>query len=414
MSSSEAQTLTLETLTLESLIPGLPNDLSSFILSLIPFSHHDRLKPTSKSWHSFLSSQTLFSLRLSSSISLSHILCIFPQDPSLSPPYLFDPLNSAWKPLPPMPCSPHYYGLSNFLSVSLGPTLYVLGGSLFDTRTFPINHPSPSSSLFSLHLPTSSWARLSPMRSPRGSFACAALPSSRAILVAGGGSRHALFGAAGSRMSSVERYDVDKDCWFEEEGLPRFRAGCVGFLVGGEEEFWVMGGYGDCRTVSGVFPVDEYYRDGVVLGLKSGEWREIRDMWEEGERWKLGSVVVVDGEHGEGPGIFMLDGDEIFRFDITSNRWWKETSLPKKSPPDSSCGFVALGGELYVMFASPRATNSTPTPKLMESQRPRQKRVILFIQIYHPKKRKWRFLMTKPPFKQPLDFKSAVMCTIRL
>ncbi|KAK9098815.1 hypothetical protein Syun_025860 [Stephania yunnanensis] len=31
----------------ETLIPSLPNDLSSFILSLIPYSHHSRLKSIS-------------------------------------------------------------------------------------------------------------------------------------------------------------------------------------------------------------------------------------------------------------------------------------------------------------------------------------------------------------------------------
>ncbi|KAF9590261.1 hypothetical protein IFM89_032039 [Coptis chinensis] len=65
----------------------------------------------------------------------------------------------------------------------------------------------------------------------------------------------------------------------------------------------------------GVFPVDEYYRDGVVLELKSGgKWREIENMWEEGERRRLGNVVVLDGEDGEEPGIFfMLDGADIFQ-----------------------------------------------------------------------------------------------------
>ncbi|KAF9596920.1 hypothetical protein IFM89_014484 [Coptis chinensis] len=96
------------------------------------------------------------------------------------------------------------------------------------------------------------------MLSARGSFACAAVNGG--IIVAGGGSRHAMFGAAGSRMSLVERYDVEKNELVEMDGLPRFRGGCVGFLVGnGEEmEFWVMGWYGESRTVSGVFPVGWY------------------------------------------------------------------------------------------------------------------------------------------------------------
>lgn len=113
-------------------------------------------------------------------------------------------------------------------------------------------------------------------------------------------------------MRSAERYDVERDEWFPEESLPRFRAGCAGFLAG-EDEFWVMGGYGDYRMVSSVFPVDEHYRDGVVLDLKTGKWREIGDMWGEGERGRLGPIAVVDGMAGKLPGIFMLDGDTIFR-----------------------------------------------------------------------------------------------------
>lgn len=160
------------------------------------------------------------------------------------------------------------------------------------------------------------------MISPRGSFACTVVPDSDQILVAGGGSRHTMFGAAGSRMSSVERYDIEKDEWVALDGLPRFRAGCVGFLIGSGEQrkFLVMGGYGQSRTISGVFPVDEYYRDALVLELRetnsngSGKWREVGNMWEEGERRRLGKTVVVEDEDGGGvPVIFMLEGNDIFR-----------------------------------------------------------------------------------------------------
>lgn len=101
------------------------------------------------------------------------------------------------------------------------------------------------------------------------------------------------------------------------KGLPRYRAGCVGFFVRREEreeeEFWVMGGYGDYHVVGGVVPASVYYRDAVVLGLKSGEWREVEDMWEEGERRKLGKVAAVDVEDGSVRTLFMLDANEIFR-----------------------------------------------------------------------------------------------------
>lgn len=311
----------------ETLIPGLPDDIAALILSLIPFSHRARLKPTSRSWHAFFSShQPFFLLHLRSLIgptpaAASHchpnLLCIFPQDPSLTTPFLFEPARRAWTPLPCLPCSPHYYGRSNFLALALGPYLYLLGGSLFDVRSFPIDRPRSSAAAYRLDLPTfsspsASWVRLPSMISPRGSFACAADPDSNSILVAGGGSRHTLFGAAGTRMTSAERFDLGRGEWVPEEGLPSFRAGCVGFILG--DEFWVMGGYGDYRMLSGVFPVDEHYLDAVALNLKTRKWRAVGEMRVEGE-WsgRLGRIALVDGVYGEMPGIFMLDCNTIFR-----------------------------------------------------------------------------------------------------
>lgn len=250
------------------------------------------------------------------------------------------------------------------------------------------------------------------MLSPRGSFACAAIPNSYQILVAGGGSRHNMFGAAGSRMSSVEMYDVGRNEWVALDGLPRFRAGCVGFLVGNAEdrEFWVMGGYGESRTVLGVFPVDEYYRDAVVMDLKNGgKWRELGDMWEEGERRRLGKTVVVEDGSCEAPGIFMLDKSDIFRYDIASNHWWKETTVPRKANDDSSVGFVAVDGELHLMTLL-SGVDTTESRKSRQHKRSGT----LFVQIYNPRKKTWRNMITKPPFPNPLDFKTAVMCTIQL
>ncbi|KAL0370456.1 UNVERIFIED_CONTAM: F-box/kelch-repeat protein OR23 [Sesamum angustifolium] len=396
----------IQTLTL-TLIPGLPNDLGALILAFVPYSHHSRLKSTCRSWRRFFSSKALISLRQNYVVA-PQLLCIFPQDPSISSPYLFDPKNLSWCSLPPMPCNPHVYGLSNFISVSVGPHLYVLGGSLFDTRSFPLDRPSPSSSAFRFDFATFSWESLSPMITPRGSFACAAVPGCGKIVVAGGGSRHTMFGAAGSRMSSVEMYDIVKDEWVALDGLPRFRAGCVGFFLG--REFWVMGGYGESRTVSGVFPVDEYYKDAVVMELKNGgRWRELGDMWEEGERRRLGKIVVVDNGSWDCPGIFMLDRGEIFRYDMTSNRWVKESCVPRKASDDASVGFVALDGELHLLTLL-SVNDSTDGRRSRQHKRP----TTLLIQIYHPRKRTWRSLIAKPPFHQPLDFRTAVLCTIRL
>lgn len=87
-----------------TLIPGLPNKVAAVILSLIPYSHQARLKPTCKSWRLFLSSKTIISLRQER--SSSHLLCIFPQDPSLASPFLFDRENLAGPHSQPRPQTP--------------------------------------------------------------------------------------------------------------------------------------------------------------------------------------------------------------------------------------------------------------------------------------------------------------------
>ncbi|KAM2464879.1 hypothetical protein ACFX1W_004045 [Malus domestica] len=79
-----------------------------------------------------------------------------------------------------------------------------------------------------------------------------------------------------------------------------------------------MGGYDESRIISGVFPVDEHYRDAVVTELKNGNdgcrWREVGDMWEAGERVRLGKIVVVEnGDDCGGPAAFMLDQNVIFK-----------------------------------------------------------------------------------------------------
>ncbi|CAN8247956.1 unnamed protein product [Cochlearia groenlandica] len=407
-----------------ALIPGLSNDVARLVLSFLPYPHISRLKSTCKSWYAFLSSKTLISLRHrrrdgnsnNNDNSLSHLLCIFPQDPSISPPFLFDPVSLSWRSLPLLPCNPHVYGLCNFVAVALGTHLYVLGGSAFDTRSYPLDRPLPTSSVFRYDFAKAAWERLSPMLSPRGSFACAAMPgSSDRIIVAGGGSRHTLFGAAGSRMSSVEIYDVEKDEWRELDELPRFRAGCVGFIVGNdkeeedEREFWVMGGYGGSRTVSGILPVDEYYKDAAVLELRRNgdeKWRLVGDMWGEGVRPKLGKIVAVDCVKTV---FFMLDRDWILRYETGSNRWQKESCLPKKAPYDKPVGFVAMNGELHVMIL-------LDGYNLMDTRHTRQHRNAgsLVIHMYDPKKKTWRSVVSKPPFNHQLDFRTTVMCTIRL
>ncbi|TXG63785.1 hypothetical protein EZV62_010779 [Acer yangbiense] len=328
LSSTQQQLLAIDDTV--TLIPGLLNDVASLILSFIPYSHQSRLKRTCKSWFVFFSSKTLFFNRRKFK-SHSHLLCIFPEDPSISIPFLFDPAHLAWRPLPPLPCNPSTYSLCNFTSVSLGPHIYLLGGSHFDARSFPLDRPLPSGSAFRFNFITYSWERIAPMISPRGSFACAAVHGLNQIIVAGGGSRHSMFAAAGSRINSVERYEVEGNKWVEMDGLPRFRAGCVGFVAEESGEFWFFDLKGQSCVRLVYLQVGVYFRkrNATITCIKGGKYMEIDSYWSETRRSrqhkKAGtldlyvSILLVlyylhrDGDLVQGRSPPSCDGDDLPR-----------------------------------------------------------------------------------------------------
>ncbi|KAF8038321.1 hypothetical protein BT93_B0992 [Corymbia citriodora subsp. variegata] len=99
----------------------------------------------------------------------------------------------------------------------------------------------------------------------------------------------------------------------------------------------------------------------------------------------------------------------MYRYCMVANHWRKESSVPTKAPCNCSFGFVALDGELYVMTL----LNGND---LAESRRSRFSRRggALFVQVYCPRKKTWRTLVAKSPLLCPLDFRTAVMCTIHL
>ncbi|KAI8006321.1 F-box/kelch-repeat protein OR23 [Camellia lanceoleosa] len=71
------------------------------------------------------------------------------------------------------------------------------------TRSLPIDRPSSSSSTFRFNFLTSSWDRSLPMLSHE--FCSSWQFDSDQILVAGGGSRHTMFGAAGMKREKIKR-----------------------------------------------------------------------------------------------------------------------------------------------------------------------------------------------------------------
>ena len=91
------------------------------------------------------------------------------------------------------------------------------------------------------------------------------------------------------------------------------------------------------------------------------------------------------------------------------NRWVYECRVPRKAPYNSSFGFVVLAGELYVV-------THLCVVDFSETRRSRQQKRAgtVFIQIYDPKNKSWRSLVSKSPFNYPIDINSAVFSSISL
>ena len=97
------------------------------------------------------------------------------------------------------------------------------------------------------------------------------------------------------------------------------------------------------------------------------------------------------------------------RYDMSSNRWLLESRVPRKAPYNSSFGIVVVNGKLYVL-------THLCVDDLTETRRSRHhKRAgTLYIQIYDPKKKAWRSLVTKSPFNYSIDINSALLSSICL
>jgi len=54
------------------------------------------------------------------------------------------------------------------------------------------------------------------------------------------------------------------------------------------------------------------------MGFEGGAWRKVGDAWGDGERVRVGKIVVVDDDGC--PTLFMLDGNEILRYFSASGK----------------------------------------------------------------------------------------------
>lgn len=352
------------------LIPGLPDDMATLCLARVPSWHHSHTKLVSKIWNRFFHSNDLLTVRRACSVT-DDWLYVFSSDPSVTPAEAYNPVTKKWRKLSLMPTDPFTYGLTNFMCVVIENEILIIGGVLFDTRSYPSDVPVASKRVYKYDALRNTWKRMADMNEARGSFACG-LIGPKKVMVSGGSSRHAQFSGGGDRLDSAEIYDLGTNTWEKVASMNRVRANCVGFVVGENSEvnFLVIGGYGESRTIDGIVTIDVYYRDVESFSLSTGKWTNLGNMWHHLENWRLGLGVVAYLENK----LYTLRGSILLYYDSGSNTWRQETNLGRA---ENMPTFFGLEGELYIVSMETfQSFRPYPTP----------------VQTYNPSTKCWKRL----------------------
>ncbi|OMO72007.1 hypothetical protein COLO4_27889 [Corchorus olitorius] len=333
------------------LVPGLPEELGLECLTRLPYTAHRHASRVCHRWRDLLQSQDFYYHR--QKFGYTHkVACLVqafsggnldgPKKPGESPSYgiaVFDSVSRSWDRIALVPTYPN--GLPLFCQLaSCEGKLVLIGG--WD----PVSY-DPVTDVFIYDFMTQQWRKGKDMPAKRSFFAIGAC--SGRVYVAGGHDEN----KNASKAAWV--YDLRNDEWTQLGDLSQERDECEGVVIG-EEEFWVVSGYG--TESQGQF-------DGSadVYEFKSGQWRRVEDVWQPGRcprsivgigkdgkllNWAeldpavrvgacgvtLGSRVLVTGSEYQGAphGFFMVEMKE-----------GQTGKLEKISVPEEFSGFVQSG-----------------------------------------------------------------------
>ncbi|KAL3501028.1 hypothetical protein ACH5RR_035477 [Cinchona calisaya] len=291
------------------ILPGLPDDVAMYCLSLVPRSNFPAMGVVCKRWRSFIQSKEFIMVRKQAGM-LEEWLYILTVDPEGNGNHweVLDCWGQKHHVLPSMP-GPVRVGFG--MVVLNGKLLIIAGHAVVDGRR------SPSADVYQYDSCLNSWNKLADMNVTRYDFACAEV---NGMVYAVGG-----YGMNGESLSCAEVYDPDTNNWTVIESLRRPRWGC--FAFGFEGKLYVMGGRSSFTIGNSKF-VDVYnterhtwceMKNGcvmvtahAVLGNKLFciEWKNQRKLTifdSEDSSWKM-IPVPVTGSSSIGFQFGILDG----------------------------------------------------------------------------------------------------------
>lgn len=227
---------------MDSLIPGLTDDLGRACLIRVPFQDLPTISAVCRAWSAEIRLSEFRRLRKAAGVTRPLLVLAQARhhDPNQSPadgikPSLpvygltaFDPLTGSWSSLPAIPAIPE--GLPMFCGlVGCGSDLLVMGG--WNPSTWRV-----SKEVFVYNFSSGKWRQGSDMPGPRRSFfGCASSDPDRSVLVAGGHDEDK------NALRSAILYDVAEDRWVPLPDMARERDECK--VVFQRGRFHVVSGY---------------------------------------------------------------------------------------------------------------------------------------------------------------------------
>ncbi|KAL5774557.1 hypothetical protein ACOSP7_012114 [Xanthoceras sorbifolium] len=194
----------------------------------------------------------------------------------------YNPCNNTWSHASSIPGLIDNQVLKGFSMVSLGDSIYIIGGRLChkirvhnsdecDDDQFVDLNVEVLSSVLCYNVRGSQWTKCAPMGAPRYDFACTVFDNK--IYVAGGKSN--LASARG--ISSAEVYDPEIDSWTALPNMTALRYKCVGVTWQGK--IHVVGGFAERADSDGRVQFTER-SSADVYDTQAGKWDLVARMWQ--------------------------------------------------------------------------------------------------------------------------------------
>ncbi|KAK9267133.1 hypothetical protein L1049_009552 [Liquidambar formosana] len=230
----------------------------------------------------------------------------------------YNPLDHTWTYVSSIPELPENHALKGFAMVSLGRSIYIIGGRLCRKERAHVSdkyvEPDPDevlSSVLRYDICTKQWSLCAPLGVARYDFACTTFENK--IFVAGGQST--LPRARG--ISAAEVYDSDLNEWTPLPNMSTLRYKCVGVTWQGK--IHVVGGFAERVDSDRSQPFISERSSAEVFDMQTGKWDLNMKMWQLDV--PPNQIVELDGKLFSSGDCLNAWKGHIDAYDGVQNMW---------------------------------------------------------------------------------------------